>query len=53
MGNVLLERAAHQKPATTKRGVLERLFVFDLDEEETVALVNPRIVSQGAELEAD
>ncbi len=28
MGNVLLERAAHQKPATTKRGALERLFTL-------------------------
>lgn len=26
MANELLERAAHQRPATTKRGVLERLF---------------------------
>jgi S-adenosylmethionine-diacylglycerol 3-amino-3-carboxypropyl transferase len=28
MGNVLLERAAHQRPATTKRGALERLFTL-------------------------
>ena len=28
MGNVLLERAAHQAPATTKRGALERLFTL-------------------------
>lgn len=28
MANVLLERAAHQKPATTKRGALERLFTL-------------------------
>jgi len=28
MGNILLERAAHQKPATTKRGALERLFTL-------------------------
>ncbi len=26
MANLLLERAAHQRPATTKRGALERLF---------------------------
>ena len=28
MANVLLERAAHTKPATTKRGALERLFTL-------------------------
>jgi len=28
MGNALLERAAHQRPATTKRGALERLFTL-------------------------
>jgi len=28
MANELLERAAHQRPATTKRGVLERLFTL-------------------------
>ena len=28
MGNVLLQRAAHQRPATTKRGALERLFTL-------------------------
>jgi S-adenosylmethionine-diacylglycerol 3-amino-3-carboxypropyl transferase len=28
MGNVLLKRAAHQRPATTKRGALERLFTL-------------------------
>jgi S-adenosylmethionine-diacylglycerol 3-amino-3-carboxypropyl transferase len=28
MGNVLLERAAHQRPATTRRGALERLFTL-------------------------
>ena len=28
MGNVLLDRAAHQRPATTKRGALERLFTL-------------------------
>jgi S-adenosylmethionine-diacylglycerol 3-amino-3-carboxypropyl transferase len=28
MANLLLEKAAHQKPATTKRGVLERLFTL-------------------------
>jgi S-adenosylmethionine-diacylglycerol 3-amino-3-carboxypropyl transferase len=28
MANVLLERAAHQRPATTKRGALERLFTL-------------------------
>ncbi|MGQ0741229.1 MAG: DUF3419 family protein [Alphaproteobacteria bacterium] len=28
MGNVLLERAAHTRPATTKRGALERLFTL-------------------------
>jgi S-adenosylmethionine-diacylglycerol 3-amino-3-carboxypropyl transferase len=28
MGNVLLRRAAHQRPATTKRGALERLFTL-------------------------
>jgi S-adenosylmethionine-diacylglycerol 3-amino-3-carboxypropyl transferase len=28
MANQLLERAAHQRPATTKRGVLERLFTL-------------------------
>ena len=28
MGNILLERAAHQRPATTKRGALERLFTL-------------------------
>ena len=28
MGNALLKRAAHQRPATTKRGVLERLFTL-------------------------
>jgi len=28
MGNVLLERAAHQRPMTTKRGALERLFTL-------------------------
>ena len=28
MANVLLERAAHQRPATTKRGALERLFTW-------------------------
>src|SRR5688572_12346905 len=28
MGNVLLERAAHQRPVTTKRGALERLFTL-------------------------
>lgn len=28
MGNVLLERAAHQRPATTGRGALERLFTL-------------------------
>jgi S-adenosylmethionine-diacylglycerol 3-amino-3-carboxypropyl transferase len=28
MGNTLLARAAHQRPATTRRGALERLFTF-------------------------
>ena len=28
MANVLLQRAAHQKPASTKRGALERLFTL-------------------------
>ena len=28
MGNILLERAAHQRPATSRRGVLERLFTL-------------------------
>src|ERR1700743_210368 len=28
MANLLLERAAHTKPATTKRGALERLFTL-------------------------
>jgi len=28
MGNVLLERAAHTRPASTKRGALERLFTL-------------------------
>jgi S-adenosylmethionine-diacylglycerol 3-amino-3-carboxypropyl transferase len=28
MGNVLLQRAAHQKPASTRRGALERLFTL-------------------------
>jgi S-adenosylmethionine-diacylglycerol 3-amino-3-carboxypropyl transferase len=28
MANLLLEKAAHQKPATTKRGALERLFTL-------------------------
>jgi S-adenosylmethionine-diacylglycerol 3-amino-3-carboxypropyl transferase len=28
MGNILLARAAHQRPATTKRGALERLFTL-------------------------
>src|SRR5215510_3709044 len=28
MGNALLQRAAHQRPATTKRGALERLFTL-------------------------
>jgi len=28
MGNVLLERAAHQRPLATKRGALERLFTL-------------------------
>jgi S-adenosylmethionine-diacylglycerol 3-amino-3-carboxypropyl transferase len=28
MGNVLLQRAAHQRAATTKRGALERLFTL-------------------------
>jgi S-adenosylmethionine-diacylglycerol 3-amino-3-carboxypropyl transferase len=28
MGNALLKRAAHQRPATTKRGALERLFTL-------------------------
>ena len=28
MANVLLEKAAHQRPATTKRGALERLFTL-------------------------
>lgn len=28
MANLLLERAAHQKPATTRRGALERLFTL-------------------------
>src|SRR5215471_13307542 len=28
MANTLLERAAHQRPATTKRGALERLFTL-------------------------
>ena len=28
MGNVLLQRAAHQRSATTKRGALERLFTL-------------------------
>src|ERR1700742_3278078 len=28
MTNLLLERAAHQRPATTKRGALERLFTL-------------------------
>lgn len=28
MGNVLLDRAAHQRPITTKRGVMERLFTM-------------------------
>lgn len=28
MANALLERAAHQRPATTKRGALERLFTL-------------------------
>jgi len=28
MGNILLQRAAHQRPATSKRGALERLFTL-------------------------
>ena len=28
MSNLLLDRAAHTKPATTKRGALERLFTL-------------------------
>src|SRR4051812_40924563 len=28
MGNALLQRAAHQKPASTRRGALERLFTL-------------------------
>ena len=28
MANLLLDKAAHQKPATTKRGALERLFTL-------------------------
>src|SRR3979490_1386478 len=28
MGNALLDRAAHQRPATSKRGALERLFTL-------------------------
>src|SRR5580700_11591598 len=28
MANLLLEKAAHQRPATTKRGALERLFTL-------------------------
>src|SRR3569832_2813963 len=28
MANELLEKAAHQRPATTKRGALERLFTL-------------------------
>jgi S-adenosylmethionine-diacylglycerol 3-amino-3-carboxypropyl transferase len=28
MGNALLDRAAHQRPLTTKRGILERLFTL-------------------------
>lgn len=28
MGNALLQRAAHQRPATTRRGALERLFTL-------------------------
>src|SRR4029077_7287636 len=28
LGNILLQRAAHQRPATTKRGALERLFTL-------------------------
>ena len=28
MANLLLEKAAHQKPATTRRGALERLFTL-------------------------
>src|SRR5579883_3339286 len=28
MGNVLLKRAAHQRPASSKRGALERLFTL-------------------------
>jgi S-adenosylmethionine-diacylglycerol 3-amino-3-carboxypropyl transferase len=28
MGNALLKRAAHQRPATTRRGALERLFTL-------------------------
>src|SRR6201985_639746 len=28
MANLLLDKAAHQKPATTRRGALERLFTL-------------------------
>ena len=30
MGDALLKRAAHQRPATTKRGAAERLFNIDV-----------------------
>ena len=37
--------------AATQVGVLQRLFVFRRDEEETLAVVNPRIVERGSETE--
>src|ERR687885_1640300 len=37
--------------AATQVGVLRRLFVFRRDEEETVAVVNPRIVERSGETE--
>jgi len=39
--------------AATQVGVLQRLFVFQSDEEEPRVLVNPRIVQQSDELEMD
>ncbi len=39
--------------AATQVGVLQRLFVFQKDEDEVVALVNPEIVEVGAETEVD
>src|SRR5919206_2523776 len=49
----LMKDAVGAGLAATQVGVLRRLFVFQADEDEVAAVVNPRIVGMGDERETD